>query len=225
MSKTINNKNDPPSPVPPTTTPERCLMESYTLYPNLESSTLRIAHTKRIDARGTATDMGKRVSSFILNACPVWEDGGWWFGVNSIHQFFSSFIIFSRFASRATFERSVEMRGEKEKKKSFDFPCSLFSSSFGSVGFMSCSGFACLAFAYQRTHTHATQTINQSKSFPLLTMPHLLYGSLFVNGMELARSAPRHAFAIPIISALRSPEKKEKPTMPVSSPKRANAEN
>lgn len=104
MLKTINNKNDPS--LPPTTAPERFLMEFYPhmRYEEVKSNTFRIARN--------GTDMGKRVSSFILNCA------GSSLSVNSIEQYFFllifSYYIFSRFSSQPT-SKCTNEQNEKNR--------------------------------------------------------------------------------------------------------------
>lgn len=156
--------------------------------------------------------MGKRVSSFTLNVLQVAS------GVNSIDQFF--FSLFSLFflyyfQSIFLFGRNFSKKWIKgrTKRKVKTWEVLIFHVCYSFVldfFFVLARGGEILArsnttHTHTHTHMHATQTINQSKSFPLLTMPHLFY--MVCASMEWnSHAAPRRALAISRISASYSPK-------------------
>lgn len=140
------------------------------------------------------TEMGKRVSSFILNVLEV----AWCKFVSTNFLLFSIIIIFPVvfFSSYPTFGQSVE-KSKRTKEKSFDFPCSLFVRSHRCLPDRIVLGLA-HSYKLHRTHTysHARNTNNQSIKIVSVTYnaAFILYGSRQWNGTRTQRR--RHAFAI-----------------------------
>lgn len=151
----------------------------------MESSTFRFAPTEW--AARHDTDMGKRVSSFILNVLVVdWCK-------------FDRPIFFVPFSRALHFMRNfwTTCRSEQKKrkeKKSFDFSCSLFFHR------------RLLPHADVATHTHSHARHTNNQSIKIVSVTYNAAYTVLVNGMGFARSGQTRVCYSNKISALHSPK-------------------